>query len=60
MDKDKKEKIREKFNEVTEKVYDSANIKGSLDNMYSVVDKIRTIALRQLYHYILFLLCQKI
>ena len=34
MDKDKKEKIREKFNEVTEKVYDSANIKGSLDNMY--------------------------
>ena len=48
MDKDKKEKIREKFNEVTEKVYDSANIKGSLDNMYSVVDKIRTIALTSL------------
>ena len=48
MDKDKKEKIREKFNEVTEKVYDSANIKGSLDNMYNVVDKIRTIALTSL------------
>ena len=48
MDKDKKEKIREKFNEVTEKVYDSANIKGSLDNMYNVVDKIRNIALTSL------------
>ena len=55
MDKDKKEKIREKFNEVTEKVYDSANIKGSLDNMYSVVDKIRTIALTSLCIIILFM-----
>ena len=45
MDKEKKEKLQEKINEVTEKVYDGVNIRGSLDNMYNVVDKIRTIAL---------------
>lgn len=45
MDKEKKEKIKEKFNEVTEKVYDSANIMGGLDNMYNVVDKVRNITL---------------
>lgn len=45
MDKEKKEKLQEKINEVTEKVYDGVNIRGGLDNMYNVVDKIRTIAL---------------
>lgn len=45
MDKEKKEKIKEKFNEVTEKVYDSANIMGGLDNMYNVVDRVRNITL---------------
>ena len=45
MDKEKKEKIKEKFNEVTEKVYDSVNIRGGLDNMYNVVDKVRNITL---------------
>ena len=45
MDKEKKEKLQEKINEVTEKVYDSANIGGGLDNMYNVVDKVRNITL---------------
>ena len=45
MDKEKKEKLQERINEVTEKVYDGVNIRGGLDNMYNVVDKIRTIAL---------------
>ena len=45
MDKEKKEKIKEKFNEVTEKVYDGVNIRGGLDNLYNVVDKVRNITL---------------
>ena len=45
MDKEKKEKLQEKINEVTEKVYDSFNIRGGLDNMYNVVDKIRNVTL---------------
>lgn len=45
MDKEKKEKLQEKINEVTEKVYDSANIMGGLDNMYNVVDRVRNITL---------------
>ena len=45
MDKEKKEKLKERINEVAEKVYDGVNIRGGLDNMYNVVDKIRTIAL---------------
>ena len=45
MDKEKKEKIKEKFNETAEKMYDSANIGGGLDNMYNVVDKVRNITL---------------
>ena len=45
MDKEKKEKIKEKFNEVTEKVYDGVNIRGGLDNMYNVVDRVRNITL---------------
>jgi hypothetical protein len=45
MDKEKKEKIKEKINEVTEKVYDGVNIRGGLDNLYNVVDKVRNITL---------------
>ena len=45
MKQEQKEKIKVWFNNITEKTYNLLNIKGSLDNMYNVVDKIRNVTL---------------
>ena len=42
---EQKEKIKVWFNNIIEKIYNLLNIKGSLDNMYNVVDKIRNVTL---------------
>ena len=45
MKQEQKEKIKVWFNNIIEKTYNLLNIKGSLDNMYNVVDKIRNVTL---------------
>mgnify|MGYP000847835389 FL=1 len=45
MKQEQKEKIKVWFNNITEKTYNLLNTKGSLDNMYNVVDKIRNVTL---------------